>query len=357
MGTKVCKFGGTSLADAAAIKRVVRLLQSEDKRYILPSAPGKRFDGDEKTTDVLYAIFEAKRRGDCATVQRLFQDLEQRFESVAQPFGLGAFVGEILLEQKRLFKGEVSRDFLASRGEYVTARLLAKILDLPFFDGADYIVVSQGGRVDEGSYERLRSALKNEKRAVISAFYGRDKAGKIKTFPRGGGDISGAVVARAARADVYENWTDVDGVYAANPQIVRQPKKIRTLSYAQLNVLSLFGSNVLCGAAILPLIGTGIPVLVKNTFFPSRAGTLVCEKEVSGDKIVGIAAKKESEKGLLLLAAVGKADVCKRLQACLVKGGERVAFCVRRGDEASVVAVRTNDENKCVYLAYRELFG
>lgn len=356
METRVCKFGGTSLADAAAIKRVVRLLRNEDRRYILPSAPGKRFDADEKTTDVLYAIFDAKRRGDGDEVRKLFQGLEQRFQTLAQPFGLGAFAGELLLEQKRLLKGEVSRDFLASRGEYVTARLLAKILDLPFFDGADYIVIGENGRVDGVSYEKLRAALKNEKRAVVSAFYGRDKAGLIKTFPRGGGDISGAVVARAAKADVYENWTDVDGVYAADPKIVRQPKKIRSLSYEQLNVLSLFGSNVFCGAAILPLVGTGIPVLVKNTFCPNRAGTLVCEKSVSNDKIVGIAAKKESEKGLLLLAAVGKADVCKRLQACLQKGGERVAFCVRRDDEASVVAVRTKNENKCVYLAYRELF-
>jgi len=170
---------------------------------------------------------------------------------------------------------EKDEDFAASRGEYLTGKILAEFLGCAFIDAEELILFTDGGAIDDRTYEIARSRLKGEMRAVIPGFYGKNADGKVRTFPRGGGDITGAAIASAVRAALYENWTDVSGCYACDPQIVPFPKKIARLSYAEMRTLSLFGAGVLHGDAVFPLRKANIPVLIKNTFCPEAKGTVI----------------------------------------------------------------------------------
>lgn len=287
---KTAKFGGSSLADAEGFLRVADMIGSDPaKRYIVPSAPGKRSPGDTKITDLLCSCHEmAERKEDFAP---LFGKVEERFLTIAERLGT-AFdpAPELRCIKERLALG-CGKDFAASRGEYLCGRLLASLLGCDFIDACEVIFFTDGGGLDEaGTYAKLKKALSRCNRAVIPGFYGSLPDGRIKTFPRGGSDITGAVVARASKSDIYENFTDVCGLLAADPGIVDSPRIVRRISYRELRELSCAGARVLHGDAILPVSAVGIPVNLRSTYFPDDPGTLIVSDAGAGEEeVTGIA--------------------------------------------------------------------
>ena len=258
------------MASADSIKRVVDIIKSDDtRRYIVVSAPGKRFDGDEKITDLLYALYRSKD-----DFGEIYAKIESRFLSLKQELDLHLDIDRELDElATRIFKG-VSEDFVVSRGEYLSAKILAEVLGAEFVDAKDTVVFSDDGTVNaEITVSKLKSALSDDL-VVLPGFYGSLK-GDIKTFSRGGSDISGAIVAAAVRADVYENWTDVDGVYSANPKTDKNARLIERMTYKEMFDLSAKGANVLHKDAVYPVERAGIPINVRNTFNPMCEGTYI----------------------------------------------------------------------------------
>ena len=271
---KVAKFGGTSMADGINMRRVADIVESDpERRYIVVSAPGKRFGGDAKITDLLYET----HREFLATgmAGEAFQKVAARFVRIVDELGLAFDISSLLAETERAIAAEHSEDFTASRGEYLAGRIMAELLSVPFIDAKDVIRFDADGRFDPKSYALLEEALKGKKRAVVAGFYGADPSGRIKTFSRGGSDVSGAIVARAAHAGVYENWTDVSGFLACDPRIVPSPAGIGELSYKELRELSYMGANVLHSESIFPVREADIPIHIRNTFRPEDRGTRI----------------------------------------------------------------------------------
>lgn len=295
MAVKVCKFGGTSMADGNNIRRVAEIIQSDEaRRYVVVSAPGKRFGGDTKVTDLLYACQkELEETGSC---RDSFQKVRERFEGIVRELGAEWDISAVLDETLRRIEEEKSADFSASRGEYLSGIVTAKYLGVPFVDAQDVVLFNDDGTLaGEESYERVAAALKDKPRAVVGGFYGATREGKVKTFSRGGSDISGAIVARAVYADVYENWTDVSGFLACDPRIVDRPQGIKTLSYKELRELSYMGANVLHSESIFPVKSANIPISIKNTFRPEDEGTMIVPLTLyryTGNIVTGIAGKK-----------------------------------------------------------------
>ncbi len=293
----VCKFGGSSLADGTNILKVCEILHSDPARkYAVVSAPGKRYSGDTKVTDLLYECYrEAKEKGHCADT---FSKIRTRFTSIVKELGMSAFdIGAILDETEREINERKSADFTASRGEYLNARIIAAKLSWTFVDAKDIIFFDANGAFDEAkSYPIIAEKLGACKEAVIPGFYGTDTNGNIKTFSRGGSDISGSIIARAVNADLYENWTDVSGFLACDPRIVNSPERIEVISFKELRELSYMGANVLHADSIFPVRKGDIPIKIKNTFRPEDPGTLILpsKKYVSrGNTVTGIAGKKD----------------------------------------------------------------
>ncbi len=293
----VCKFGGSSLADGTNILKVCEILHSDPARkYAVVSAPGKRYSGDTKVTDLLYECYrEAKQKGHCADT---FSKIRTRFTSIVKELGMSAFdIGAILDETEREINERKSADFTASRGEYLNARIIAAKLSWTFVDAKDIIFFDANGAFDEAkSYPIIAEKLGACKEAVIPGFYGTDTNGSIKTFSRGGSDISGSIIARAVNADLYENWTDVSGFLACDPRIVNSPERIEVISFKELRELSYMGANVLHADSIFPVRKGDIPIKIKNTFRPEDPGTLILpsKKYVSrGNTVTGIAGKKD----------------------------------------------------------------
>lgn len=284
---KVCKFGGTSMANADSVRRVTDIIrQDEQRRFIVVSAPGKRFSADVKVTDALYSYFDGKLTD--------FSAIAQRYSDIAKSFGLD--LDALLLEVHAEIDRVGTRDFAASRGEYLCARLLAEILGVEFVDTAGLICFDDDGELmlDE-SKSRLYSRLRDSGSAVLPGFYGTLPDGTIKTFSRGGSDITGAIVASAMDAQLYENWTDVDGFLSADPRVVSRPSIIDCLSYKELRELAYMGAEVLHPESIFPVRHAGIPINIKNTFNPTHPGTMIVadSAEYLSDRIVtGIAGKK-----------------------------------------------------------------
>ena len=297
MSLIVCKFGGSSLADGTNITRVTDIIRSDPSRkYVVVSAPGKRYSEDIKVTDLLYACYrECNETGQCGEA---FSKIRTRFTSIVRELGMDGFsIEEILNETEKEIEERKSSDFTASRGEYLNARIVAAKLNWKFVDAKDIIFFNKAGLFDEEkSYKAIRAALQNCENAVIPGFYGTDINGNIKTFSRGGSDISGSIVARGVNADLYENWTDVSGFLACDPRIVNHPEKIENISFKELRELSYMGANVLHADSIFPVRKGDIPIKIKNTFRPEDAGTLILpsKKYVKGNNIVtGIAGKKD----------------------------------------------------------------
>ncbi len=292
---KVCKFGGTSMANGKTISLVADILNADrERRFTVVSAPGKRDKADIKVTDVLYECYnEIESTGVC---DRAFEIITKRFCNIAGELTTDFDIKATLSEVKAEMEKRRSREYCASRGEYLSALLLAKRLGAEFIDTAGLIHFDDNGALLlEQSIESLRERLDGVEKAVLPGFYGSDGDGNVRTFTRGGSDISGAIVARAVNADVYENWTDVNGFLSADPRVVDNPQIIDYLSYRELRELAYMGAEVLHPESIFPVRSAGIPINIKNTFNPSYKGTMI----VANNKlprehkvITGIAGRK-----------------------------------------------------------------
>ncbi|MCQ2602929.1 MAG: aspartate kinase, partial [Clostridia bacterium] len=292
----VCKFGGTSMANANTISKVVEDIKlNADRHYIVVSAPGKRDKADVKVTDALYACYnEAKEEGNC---DKTFEVVKKRFLDIEKELGIDIGIEKELEQVKEYIENSVTSDYAASRGEYFSAKILAAKMGFEFVDAEQCIKFNDNGELQlDRSLALLRERLANVEYAVLPGFYGTDEDGRIRTFSRGGSDISGAIVARAVSADVYENWTDVDGFLTADPRVVDDPELIEYLSYKELRELSYMGAEVLHPESIFPVRSAGIPINIKNTFNPSVKGTMIVPaKNLPKDRtkiITGIAGKK-----------------------------------------------------------------
>lgn len=283
------------MADGNTMLAVKKIIESDEKRrFVVVSAPGKRFNGDTKVTDLLYACYdELKEKGDC---KESFLKVRKRFESIVKELNLEMDIKSVLDETEKRLKEENSSDFTASRGEYLSARIMAKLLGAKFIDSEDVVFFKDDGQLDsEKTYRAINAAVAEADSAVFPGFYGKGVNGKVKTFSRGGSDISGAVVARAVNASVYENWTDVSGFLACDPRIVDNPKRIKNLSYKELRELSYMGANVLHSESIFPVRKANIPIIIKNTFRPEDEGTAILpisQYKPDGTIVTGIAGKK-----------------------------------------------------------------
>ncbi len=268
---KVCKFGGTSVASADSIKRVAGIVKSDSqRRYIVVSAPGKRWAGDEKITDMLYALLSAKGK----EFDELSSKLQGRFFAIKQVLGLRLDLSREFEDLTEKILSGAGKDFVASRGEYLLAKMFAEYLNARFVDVKD-IVKFKGDALDfESTITNIKYSL-NDELTVIPGFYGSREDGEVKTFSRGGSDITGALVACAVVADIYENWTDVDGVYSADPRKDASARLIEHLTYKEMYKLAKSGANVLHEDAVYPAERAHIPINIKNTFNPSALGTII----------------------------------------------------------------------------------
>ncbi|MCI5569488.1 MAG: aspartate kinase [Candidatus Alectryocaccobium sp.] len=291
---KVVKFGGSSLANAEQFKKVKNIILSdESRRYVVPSAPGKRFDKDTKVTDMLYGCY-AKAEADEDFTKEL-EAIRARYEEINNDLNIGYDLEPEFQIIRKNFEEKAGSDYAASRGEYLNGRLLAAYLGFEFVDSAEVIFFDKHGNYDEEKTQKSMSKrLKDIKNAVIPGFYGCGYDGRVKTFSRGGSDITGSLVASAIHADLYENWTDVPGFLITDPRIIDNPPSISTITYREMRELSYMGATVLHEDAIFPLRKEGIPVNVKNTNKPEDPGTMIVESTCNKPKytITGIGGKK-----------------------------------------------------------------
>ncbi|MEM6459333.1 MAG: aspartate kinase [Planctomycetota bacterium] len=298
----VAKFGGSSLASAAQIDKAASIVAADPRRrFVVPSAPGKRGDADRKITDLLYLCHESAGQG--VSFDAAFGPVAERFTQIVRELGLSLDIAALLDEVRRGIADHAAAghgpDYAASRGEYLNGRVLAERLGLPFFDPVEGIVFTAAGRLDEvKTYDTLGQQLGALGRAVVPGFYGRDPAGRVKTFSRGGSDVTGAVVARAVGASAYENWTDVSGLLMTDPRVVDDPQTIDTLTYRELRELSYMGASVLHPEAVFPVRAAGIPVLIRNTNDPQHPGTRIqpgdaADLPPSRHPITGIAGRRD----------------------------------------------------------------
>ena len=295
MKIKVVKFGGSSLADAEHFRRVAEIVKSDpERRYVVASAPGKRFSDDTKVTDLLYRCYEMARNHEDIT--ECFATIAERYNSIIRDLGLQFDIGGELDYIKNAILHHSGRDFAASRGEYLNSLILAKFLGFSFIDAESVVCFRENGMFDgEKTNALLREELAAHPYAVIPGFYGVMPNGTIKTFSRGGSDITGSIVARAAEASLYENWTDVSGCLMADPRIVKDPRPIRMVTYRELRELSYMGATVLHEDAIFPVRYAGIPINIRNTNAPEEPGTMIVSTANEYDSetvITGIAGKK-----------------------------------------------------------------
>ncbi len=297
MGIKVCKFGGTSMADGNVILSAAKIVEADSARkYVVVSAPGKRFGGDIKVTDLLYKCSDEADMGDKEGFAETFGKIRNRFTCIETEVGKMLGMKEALDEVEKSILGGAGRDYCASRGEYLAAKIMAAVLGVPFVDATEFVRFHADGTLSEETFDLAAKVLGQYERAVIPGFYGLGADGKVKTFSRGGGDISGSIVARGVMAALYENWTDVSGFYACDPRIVNSPKCIPELSYQELRELSYMGANVLHSEAIFPVRNAGIPIRICNTFRPADAGTYIVKtstRDVRDNAVTGIAGKKD----------------------------------------------------------------
>ena len=297
MGIKVCKFGGTSMASGNVILSAAKIVRAdEERRYVVVSAPGKRFGGDIKVTDLLYKCSDEYEAGDIAAFKQTFEKIRTRFMNIEAEIGKELHIKEGLDEAENAILQGAGRDYCASRGEFLAAKIMAAVLEVPFIDATEFIRFDKEGALDPVTFELGAQLLGKYSHAVIPGFYGLGADGKVKTFSRGGGDISGSIVARSVMASLYENWTDVSGFYACDPRIVDSPKWIPELTYQELRELSYMGANVLHSESIFPVRSAGIPIRICNTFRPEEAGTYIVKtskRSVIENAVTGIAGKKD----------------------------------------------------------------
>lgn len=291
---KVVKFGGSSLASAKQFKKVGDIIrQDKARRYVIPSAPGKRSKTDEKVTDMLYACYDAAASG--TGYGKMLTRIKERYEQIIEGLDLNLNLDYEFQTIEKNFIAKMGRDYAASRGEYLNGIIMSHYLGYEFIDAAEVIFFDDNGVfLSEKTNEELSQRLAHTDRAVIPGFYGSKPDGSIHTFSRGGSDITGSIVARAIHADLYENWTDVSGFLVTDPNLVENPVPIETITYKELRELSYMGASVLHEEAIFPVRREGIPINIRNTNKPDDPGTLIVESTCRKPKyvITGIAGKK-----------------------------------------------------------------
>ena len=291
---KVVKFGGSSLANAEQFQKVGDIIRSEEsRRYVVPSAPGKRFSADTKVTDLLYACYDKAEEG--VDFSDVLAEIKERFYEIIKGLNLDLSLEEEFKQIEADFKAQAGKEYAASRGEFLNGKVMAAYLGYEFIDSATVIRFDKNGNFDADKTDRLLSKrLQKCERAVIPGFYGGMEDGTVRTFSRGGSDVTGSLVAKAIHADVYENWTDVSGFLVTDPRIVEDPAVIETITYRELRELSYMGATVLHEDAIFPVRKEGIPINIRNTNRPEDKGTFIVESTCRKPKyvITGIAGKK-----------------------------------------------------------------
>ena len=294
---KVVKFGGSSLASAEQFKKVGKIITDDkDRHFVVPSAPGKRFSKDKKVTDMLYSCYaNVTGKGGIEKMDAELADIKARYTEIIEGLSLKLSLDDEFKTIRENFVKKAGKDYAASRGEYLNGIIMADYLGYEFIDAAEVIKFKRDGEFDaELTNKVLSDKLKTCVNAVIPGFYGSLPDGTIKTFSRGGSDITGSIVARACHADVYENWTDVSGFLIADPRIIENPEVIETITYRELRELSYMGAGVLHEDAIFPVRREGIPINIRNTNSPSDGGTWIVESTCQKSKytITGVAGRK-----------------------------------------------------------------
>ncbi len=296
MGIKVVKFGGSSLADAGQFRKVQAIIQADPERcYVVPSAPGKRYAADQKITDLLYLCHAHAEQG--IPFEEVFELICNRYLGIIEKLECKLDLHPHMEVIKQKITSGATADYAASRGEYLNGLIMADLLGWDFVDPGEVIFFDKKGVFDPNRTQDVISVrLAKHKHAVIPGFFGSLPDGEIKTFSRGGSDITGAIVARGVGADLYENWTDVSGFLMADPRIVKNPKSIEQITYRELRELAYMGASVLHEETIFPVREAGIPVNIKNTNAPDELGTLIITDKEARHRmgnITGIAGKKD----------------------------------------------------------------
>lgn len=291
---KVVKFGGSSLASAEQFRKVGKIILSDEtRRYVVPSAPGKRFDGDTKVTDMLYQCYYSAANGEDFT--GMLKQIKARYNEIIGGLNLKLSLDDEFEVIAKNFADKAGSDYAASRGEYLNGMIMSAYLDYPFVDAAEVIRFDEDGNFDlDVTSEILAKCLEEYTHAVIPGFYGAYEDGRIKTFSRGGSDITGSIVAKAVGADLYENWTDVSGFLVTDPRLIENPEVIDIITYRELRELSYMGATVLHEDAIFPVRKAGIPINIRNTNRPADNGTMIVASTCQKPRftITGIAGKK-----------------------------------------------------------------
>ena len=354
---KVAKFGGSSVADADQFKKVKRIVKADpDRKFIVVSASGKRFKGDNKITDLLLLVnAHVTYHVDCTD---LLKSIEDRYVAIAQELGLKYPIAEKFEEFSSVI-GSLSPEYVASRGEWFTGQLMAEYLGRPFVDAADVIVFHHDGTVDmERTQTRLRDAAERLGSFVLPGFYGSTVDGSIKLFQRGGGDITGAILARCLDAGLYENWTDVSGFLSADPRIVDNPRTIHRITFDEMRELSYMGASVLQEDSIFPVREVGIPIQIKNTNAPDKRGTTIRETAEEGQSehlITGIAGRKDFKAVHVMKAHMSdKVGYLRRALSVFEKYGVSVEH-IPTGVDSFGVVVNGADVKDSIYAIVNDL--
>lgn len=291
---KVVKFGGSSLASAEQFAKVGKIINADEQRkFVVPSAPGKRNSKDTKVTDMLYACYALVEAEEEFRVPLM--KIKDRYDSIINGLNLKLSLEDEFKKIAENFKNKAGVDYAASRGEYLNGIIMANYLGFEFVDAAEVIFFKEDGSFDAEKTDKILSKrLEKSKSAVVPGFYGSLPDGTVKTFSRGGSDITGSIVAKAVHASVYENWTDVSGFLVADPRIINKPETIKTITYRELRELSYMGASVLHEDAVFPVRKAGIPINIRNTNAPEDEGTWIVEStcQASAYTITGIAGKK-----------------------------------------------------------------
>lgn len=343
MSRITCKFGGSSVADHHQFLKIRKIIQSNPKRtVVVPSAPGKRHSGEAKLTDLLYLCHDVAQKQ--VALDGTFSPIRDRYLEIEAGLGLKAGMTAALETLRKQIESGATRDFVASRGEYLCGLLMAAFLDAEFIDPVETVFFDKGGRIDPKTYEILGERMADERRIyVLPGFYGVDTKGQIKTFSRGGSDISGAIAARAVKAELYENWTDVSGLLMADPRIVDNPHPLDEVSYREIRELSYMGANVFHDEAIAPVREAGIPINIRNTNKPEDPGTMIVSKlpAVTRYDIAGVAGKKNFSMFSIDKNMMNKeVGFARRVLGIFESRGVSIEHCPTSIDSMSVVVSR-----------------
>ena len=339
---KILKFGGSSLADAEHFRKAAKIVKSDPaNRYVVASAPGKRFADDIKVTDLLLECYRLARAKQ--PIDGPFEQIENRFREIIADLGLNLSLEAEFATIRLVIKNRAGRDYVASRGEYLNSMILAEYLGYSFLDAEDSIFFTEEGVLDLArTDESLEVLLGEAGNAVIPGFYGSMPNGTVRTFSRGGSDITGSIVARAAKADLYENWTDVSGMLMADPRVVKDPKPIPYITYRELRELSYMGASVMHEEAIFPVRDAGIPINIRNTNCPEAPGTMIvpsAETATAPEHIITGIAGKVGFSAIYVEKALmnGQLGFCRRLLQILEDNGVSFEHLPSGIDTMSVV--------------------